>query len=333
MTQSAAPATDREASVGRLNYLDSSVPSSLYRNGKMLLRRNADGSDSELEGVVFDERQVTVRNARPLEGDQRRTVEKNGFELFFRPLAHPDLDFLDHQDVIHKYYHECEQLVQEVTGAATVVAFDHNVRSADGKRRQQRIRGGQEVQGPARMAHGDYTLTSAPERLRRLAREPCGNDTLRSALTPGESVLDPAEVEQAIGENGRFALINVWRNIAEEPVATQALALCDAQTVTPKDLGVFELHYADRVGENYFSKQDPGHEWYYYPAMTRDEALLIKQWDSAGPLAQSKGQRPDRDDPQAPCTFSFHSSFDDASTPPNAPARWSIEVRCVVIYH
>ena len=164
MTQSAAPATDREASVGRLNYLDSSVPSSLYRNGTMLLRRNADGSDSELEGVVFAERQVTVRNARLLERDQRRTVEKNGFELLFRPLAHQDFDFLDHQDVIHKYYRACEQLVQEVTGAARVVAFDHNVRSADGKRRQQRIRGGQAVQGPARMAHGDYTLTSAPER-------------------------------------------------------------------------------------------------------------------------------------------------------------------------
>jgi hypothetical protein len=67
--------------------------------------------------------------------------------------------------------------------------------------------------------------------------------------------------------------------------------------------------------------------------MTRDEALLIKQWDSAGLLAQSQGQRPDSDDPQAPCTFSFHTAFDDASTPPDAPARWSIEVRCVVIYH
>jgi hypothetical protein len=53
----------------------------------MLLRCNADGSDSELEGVVFAERQVMVRNARLLAGDQRRTVEKNGFELFFRPLA------------------------------------------------------------------------------------------------------------------------------------------------------------------------------------------------------------------------------------------------------
>ena len=155
-------------------------------------------------------------------------------------------------------------------------------------------------------------------------------DAVEVSTREGRTVV--MEVEQAIGENGRFALINVWRNIAEEPVATHALALCDAQTVTPKDLAVFELHYADRVGENYFSKQDPGHEWYSYPAMTRDEALLIKQWDSAGPLAQSQGQRPDSNDPHAPCTFSFHSSFDEASPPPNAPARWSIEVRCVVIY-
>jgi hypothetical protein len=87
------------------------------------------------------------------------------------------------------------------------------------------------------------------------------------------------------------------------------------------------------VGENYFSKSDPGHAWYYYPAMTRDEALLIKQWDSAGPLARSKGRRPDSDEPHAPCTFSFHTAFDDVATPPDAPARWSIEVRCVVIYH
>ncbi len=79
MTQSAAPATDCKTSVGRLNYLDSSVPSSLYRNGKIFQRRNADGNDSELEGVVFNECQVTIRNAQLLEGDQCRTIEKNGF--------------------------------------------------------------------------------------------------------------------------------------------------------------------------------------------------------------------------------------------------------------
>ena len=103
-----------------------------------------------------------------------------------------------------------------------------------------------------------------------------------------------------------------------------------------EDLVVFELHYPNRIGENYFAKYAPRHEMYYYPEMTRDEALLIKQWDSAGPLARSSGRvgdgAADDDDDQAPCTFSFHSAFVDHDTPPDAPDRWSIEVRCMVIY-
>jgi hypothetical protein len=60
--------------------------------------------------------------------------------------------------------------------------------------------------------------------------------------------------------------------------------------------------------------------------------LLIKQWDSAGSLARSNGVAGDGSDPTAPCTFSFHSAFDDPATLPDAPDRWSIEVRCMVLY-
>jgi len=69
---------------------------------------------------------------------------------------------------------------------------------------------------------------------------------------------------------------------------------------------------------------------YWYPEITRDEALLIKQWDSAGALARSNGERGDNAD--EPCTFSFHSAFVDPATRTDAPDRWSIEVRCLVIY-
>ena len=34
----------------------------------------------------------------------------------------------------------------------------------------------------------------------------------------------------------------------------------------------------------------------------------------------------------APCTFSFHSAFKDPASSADAPDRWSIEVRCMVIY-
>ena len=66
--------------------------------------------------------------------------------------------------------------------------------------------------------------------------------------------------------------------------------------------------------------------------MTRDEALLIKQWDSAGTLARSTGKQGDAADPSAPCTFSFHTAFDDAAAARDAPDRLSIEVRCMVLY-
>ena len=115
-------------------------------------------------------------------------------------------------------------------------------------------------------------------------------------------------------------------------MATHPLALCDSQTVNPEDLVVFEIHYQDRLGENYFAKHAERHHWYYFPEMTRDEALLIKQWDSAGPLARSDGKQADVSDPQSPSTFSFHSAFEDPATPHGAPDRQSIEVRCIVIY-
>jgi hypothetical protein len=66
--------------------------------------------------------------------------------------------------------------------------------------------------------------------------------------------------------------------------------------------------------------------------MTRDEPMLLKQWDSDGGLARSGGEESDASSPGGPCTFSFHSAFDDVLAPDDAPDRWSIEVRCIVIY-
>ena len=333
---SAAPAT-----IGSLNYLVESTKSSLYRNNEVLTRRDRDGNDAGTDGVSKVEHEVTVNNARLLDGPQRRAIETHGFELLAGPPPCADLNFYDHHQVVREYYPHCARIVQEATGAVRVFAFDHNIRSAVGKENKQRIAGGQQVQGPARIVHGDYTLTSAPQRLRDLAKPPSSNDTLRSVLDEGEALLEANLVEQALAENERFAIINLWRNIAPEPVESDPLALCDGQTVKPEDLVVFEIHYHDRVGENYFAKHSPQHGWWYYPAMTRDEALLIKQWDSAGQLARSGGAQADssadldqsQHESQAPCTFSFHSAFKDPATRIDAPSRQSIEVRCIVLYN
>ena len=317
---------------GSFNYLWPSAQSSLYRNGRVLTRRDRDGGDDHWEGVDLEARPTPVRDTRSLVPEERPTLVSNGFEMLARPPANPDLDFLNHDKVVRGYYPECAEIVREASGAAFVAAFDHNVRSAAGKNSRYRIRGGQQVQGPARVVHGDYTLTSAPQRLRDLTRPPTGNDTLRTVLTEGTSLLNEAEVEHAINA-GRFAIINVWRNIVPEPVVTHPLALCDAMSVKPEDLVVFEIHYADRIGENYFAKHAISHNWYFYPELTRNETLLIKQWDSQGEFARSNGANGDGNGGGGPCTFSFHSAFDDPATPEDAPDRWSIEVRCVALYH
>ena len=317
--------------LGTFRYLQPSVESSLYRNGKVLTRRDRDGSDTGRVGVDLEEREMSVIDARTLGPSERPTLDANGFELTERPMADPDLDFLDHEAVVRGYYRECAEIVRGATGAVTVAAFDHNVRSATGKSGKLRIAGGQEVQGPAHLVHGDYTLTSAPRRLRDLARAPTLNDTYRTVLAEGETLLDAGAVERAIGA-GRYAIVNVWRNITREPVATRPLALCDAASVRPAELVVFEIHYRDRIGENYFAKHDPRHRWVFWSAMTREEALLIKQWDSAGEMARSGGTCADAEGGDRTCTFSFHSAFEDPATPPDAPDRWSIEVRCAALF-
>jgi hypothetical protein len=316
---------------GVFNYLDETAEPSLFRNGKVLARRDKDGGDAGYVGVNQKPYTLDVHDARILSGVAKKTCEANGFELLDAPLQDPSLDFLDHEQVVHRYYRECESLVAESTGARAF-AFDHNIRSARGNRSKQRIAGGQAVQGPAKMVHGDYTLVSAPTRLRDLAAPPNVNDTLRSVLPEGDSLISREMVDAVLSDTGRFAIINVWRNIAEEPVQTNPLAMCDGQTVVPEDLVTFEIHYQDRIGENYFAKHHPRHRFFYYPEMTRDEPMLLKQWDSAGALAKSGGSTSDAAVTGGPCTFSFHSAFDDLSTPDDAPDRWSIEVRCLVIY-
>lgn len=316
---------------GLFNYLKSSVNSSLYRNGKVLTRRDPDGSDGGTEGVDLDLLEKKVANARLLEPHNSRTLRAHGFELLDQPIGGQRPDFFKHEEVLKHYYPHCAEVVSAATGGKAY-AFDHNVRSASGKSSKKRIDGGQQVQGPAHVVHGDYTLYSAPQRLRDLSKPPGGNDTLSAILGADQSLISPDAVSAALESNGRFAIINVWRNIAAEPVMTHPIALCDGQTVKPEDLVVFEIHYQDRIGENYFAKHAPQHGWYFYPEMTGEEALLIKQWDSSGALARSDGKHGDGSAMDQPCTFSFHSAFEDPATPDNAPDRWSIEVRCIVLF-
>ena len=63
--------------------------SSLYRNGKVLTRRDRDGSDSGFEGIDLESCEMAIIDARTLAADEQPTLAANGFELLDRPTAHP----------------------------------------------------------------------------------------------------------------------------------------------------------------------------------------------------------------------------------------------------
>ncbi len=317
----------------QLNYLEGCVEPSLYRNGKVFTHRDRDGNDSVHHGTVMGQQDVVINDARRLDQSEPRQVDVHGFELLHQPLKFSDQQFFDNRRVVLEYYPECAEIVRQSTNAAKVFAFDHNIRWPAGKNSKKRIAGSsQQVQAPIHYVHGDYTLTSAPQRIRDLADPPGINDTLRSVLNLDESLLGTDLVSRTLDEGKRFALINVWRNIDDSPVMSNPLALCDGYSKANDDLVVFEIHYHDRIGENYFAKYSAYHKWWYYPFLTQDEIILIKQWDSAGEFAQSKGAHADSSNSNAPCTFSLHSAFSDPNTPTDAPERKSVEVRCVAFF-
>ena len=156
-------------SKGIFNYMSSESRSSLYRNGRVYTRRDLEGSDSNWVGVNFQGYEILVEDGR---SKNVATLEKHGFELIRHDLERLEIDFYNNDQVLEKYYPICENTVKDATGAQAVYAFDHNIRSAIGKKSKKTITGGQQVQGPAHAVHGDYTLTSAPVRINQLSKPP-----------------------------------------------------------------------------------------------------------------------------------------------------------------
>jgi hypothetical protein len=155
-------------------------------------------------------------------------------------------------------------------------------------------RGENGAQEPARVAHNDYTLRSGPQRV--------------------QDLLDADEAGERLRH--RFMQINVWRPI-RGPVQDVPLAVCDAQSMVQQDFVATDLKYRDRTGEVYRLAFNPQHRWFYFPNMERNEVLLLKGYDSM-------------EDGRA--RFTAHTGFDDPTSPPDAAARESIEVRTFVFF-
>ena len=237
------------------------------------------------QGGGFESHTVSIADGRPLV--DRLSLDGAGFEL--RPHDTAVSSFHDDEQVRTIYYPEAEQLVKAATGASRVIIFDHTVRIEDAAQRDERV-----VRAPVHVVHNDYTERSGPQRVRDL--------------------LDADDAETFLQH--RFAVVNLWRSIGA-PVETTPLALADAQSIAPEDFIATDLVFPDRIGEIYQVAYSPNHRWFYFPQMRRDEALLLKVYDSA-----TDGR----------ARFTAHTAFDDPTAPDNAAPRESIEVRTLISF-
>ncbi len=232
----------------------------------------------------FDTQIITISNGR--EWDEQFNIDVHGFEL----LSHRTqvLNFLDKDELESVYYKEIINLIKHHVGAKKVHIFDHTIRLGDDKKREA-----MSLREPVKRVHNDYTDWSGPERLRNLF--PKNADTLLSK---------------------RFSIVQVWRPI-QDIIEKDPLALCDARSVISSDLIICERRYPDRVGQTYQIKYNKNHEWFYFPEMTRNEAIIFKVYES-----ETDGR----------ARFTPHTSFEDPTTTNKSMPRESIEVRALVFF-
>ncbi len=233
-----------------------------------------------------EEQMVPITDLRSV--TEQMTLDREGFTLLSEPSV--VVDFYDDSEVEGRYFDEIRTLLAQELGAEEVIIFDatrrsdaqHGASNRDGSRK------------PASLIHVDYTETSGPGRLADLI----GETNLDSLLKAGK----------------RLAQVNVWRSIAGV-VQRSPLALADASSIAEHDLHATDQVFPERVGEIYHLSHNPAQRWYYASAMTQDEVLLIKGWDSDTDRAR----------------FTPHTAFELPNTMPDAPARESIEVRTYAI--
>ncbi len=225
--------------------------------------------------------QVRIRNGREVAAEL--SLDRQGFILTRHETAVKN--FYDPEEVRAVYYPELETLLKRVTGASRVAVFDHVVRNP--QMAEQKLAG-----APIRFVHNDYTFMSAPRRLRTHL---------------------PDEAEELLKH--RFAEFNVWRPI-RGPLQDTPLAVCDASTIAPGEVVVADLVYPDWTGETWGFLFNPKHRWFYFPNLQRNEAIVLKCYDS-------------KEDGRA--RFSAHSAFDDP-TSADRIQRESIESRALVFW-
>ncbi|KAI1407449.1 hypothetical protein F5Y13DRAFT_174873 [Hypoxylon sp. FL1857] len=271
--------------------------------------------DADATSFKLAEHERPVNNIRGRESEF--STDNSGFAVYKEPAN--EKTFTDDAAIRNGYYQEIEDLLKKrLPGIKKVVIFDHTIRR----------RTPDAARTPIQQVHVDQTPAAAEARVRRH--------------------LPKDEAEELL--KGRFQIINVWRPI-ENPASDFPLAVIDWRTTKPDDFVPVDLLYPKREdftnddrgkevrpdeskwystegyevrGETMSVAPSEAHKFYYQKDMTPDEVILLKCYDSWG-----EGEPQGRD---GIAVRTPHTAFIDPQTPPDAPGRQSIEVRCLVFY-
>ena len=216
-------------------------------------------------------------------------------------------DWTDDVEIAEVHYPEAEALARAVTGFEHALVADHVKRSAVEAKRERE-------QHPVRLVHSDFA-DDYGDHVRRNYRDVRG----RGAAALERNGLTGDDVASA----KRIVMLQLWRNLGA-PKPDLPVAWCDARTVSRDELVPFR--YTGYVaGADAFDAvaiaepDDPGrHGWYTFPALTADEVVVFRTYDTDMV-------------PAGTSYFTPHSAFVDPTVDPDAPPRFSIELRIVCL--
>jgi hypothetical protein len=235
-----------------------------------------------------DPREMTVHNGWDLAN--LFSLDREGFVL--RDFRSSFQQWDDNGAIRERFCGEAAEFVRREVGAKRVVIFDHTIR-AKRNQQQQTDEHATSQRAPVMLVHCDYTPNSGPLRVRQLL---------------------PTEANELLKH--RVAFYNFWKPLRRS-VEEKPLAMCDVTSSTDEDFLTMKLRYRDRDGEIFVLRHSPRHHWWYFPHMTKDQAILLKTYDS-----ETDGR----------ARFIGHSAFDDPNTPRDAPMRESIEIRTIAFF-
>jgi len=234
---------------------------------------------------------VTIRDGRT----RNLTLDKHSFQRFDCPTKMTRQDFFDMEKLKKIYFKEVEALMKKVSGAKEVIIFNHFLRCKD-------------LVSGTLQDHHSSTLTFST--VVHTDSHPWSAERQRKHFTRGRPEL----------EKCRVLYLTSWRNINDTPVLSNHLVMADESSIIKPDDVVVRDHFSfdEKLGDYEIlqyglnDRNAQRHKWYYYPALTRDEIILHKQYDS------------DMDKEARLC---FHTSAPDPTAPADNPCRASIEVR------